>query len=302
MRDREQHPDSLKSQQMRDYTSVSSVIAAQMLHRYSTSFGMASRLLPARTRSHVSNIYALVRLADELVDGVAAEAGLSVEAIRAEIKELQAETLRAMDRGFSTNIVVHAFATTARMFAISSELVNPFFESMCRDTDPTALAADEVGPYIYGSAEVVGLMCLAVFCRGVADGELIRGARSLGSAFQKVNFLRDLRADVADLDRNYFPWLDPRALSDADVSHVVADIAAELDYAATQIPRLPRDCQGAVWACHDLFAELNTTIARTPAETLMTARIRVSNVRKLALVAGAYGKVLAPLLRRKASA
>ena len=191
------------------YDRTAQDAAAAVIAAYSTSFGLACRMLGPRVRPHVRNVYALVRVADEIVDGPAAAAGLGPDAERRVLDELEAETLAAIERGFSSNLVVHAFARTARECGIGEDLIRPFFASM--RTDITTANHDDVShdAYVYGSAEVVGLMCLQTFVNAGAPAprpappELVEGARRLGAAFQDVNFLRDLDHDAGQLGRNY---------------------------------------------------------------------------------------------------
>ena len=150
------------------YNATAKASAAVVIGRYSTSFSWASRLFDASTREHIARVYALVRLADELVDGPAEAAGLDVEMRRTLLDELESETARALRLGFSTNLVVHAFALTAREHGIGMDLCAPFFASMRRDLDDATFDAAALDEYIYGSAEVVGLMCLAVFESGTS--------------------------------------------------------------------------------------------------------------------------------------
>ncbi|MFF2368986.1 phytoene/squalene synthase family protein [Agromyces sp. NPDC058110] len=295
------------------YDDAAAASAAKVISRYSTSFGAAARLLDPPTRRGIRSIYALVRVADELVDGTAEDAGLSRPELRRLLDDLEAETETAMSRGFSTNLVVHAFADTATAAGIDTSLTRPFFASMRRDLDPSPILAEEVGPYIHGSAEVVGLMCLAVFLAeeaaangsAPADGStaadstapgsesaaadrrrrLEVGATHLGAAFQKINFLRDLETDWRTLGRNYFPWCDPEAFTEADKARILDDIDHDLELAGRSIPELPRRARGAVLAAHGLFAGLAARCRATPAERLMTTRIRVPDAAKLAIVA-----------------
>jgi phytoene/squalene synthetase len=181
----------------RQYDRVADEAAAVVIRRYSTSFGLASRLLGAEVRQSVENIYALVRVADELVDGAGSASGLDLLELGQALTALESETELAIELGFSSNLVVHAFARTARASGFGAELVEPFFASMRMDL--TAVEHDEQSfeRYVYGSAEVVGLMCLRVFLvgheRSATEREQLEvGARALGAAFQKVNFLRDL--------------------------------------------------------------------------------------------------------------
>ncbi|MFE5410523.1 phytoene/squalene synthase family protein [Microbacterium sp. NPDC056569] len=240
------------------YDQAAADAAATVIARYSTSFGLACRLLGPRPRPHVRNVYALVRIADEIVDGPAEEAGLSPEAAGDVLDQLEQEALSAVDRGFSANLVVHAFARTARECGIGPELVRPFFASMRTDLDTRRHDAASHDAYVYGSAEVVGLMCLQVFVNAggqhpvVPSPELVDGARRLGAAFQDVNFLRDLHHDEAVLGRDYLGL----SSADGERAAVLDRIDRDLAIAASAIPALPADCRRAVTAAHDLFAEL----------------------------------------------
>jgi phytoene synthase len=237
----------------------------------------------------VEDVYALVRVADEIVDGAAAEAGLSVAQIREVLDTLEADTEQALRTGYSANVVVHAFARTARAAGFGAELTRPFFDSMRRDLDPVDFSADELSAYVYGSAEVVGLMCLAVFLADSPAPEATRrrlqaGARRLGAAFQKINFLRDLAVDYAQLGRRYFPGIDPAHLTERQKLALVVDIDCDLGAAADVIPELPDNCRRAIVAAHGLFSELSDRIRATPARELLERRIRVPNGVKLAIL------------------
>ena len=263
--------------------------AASVIAAYSTSFALACRLLGPRVRGHVRNIYALVRIADEIVDGAAEDAGVSTGAQERLLDEFESETLAATAAGFSTNLVVHAFALTARECGIGADLVAPFFSSM--RTDLTQSAHDDAShdAYVYGSAEVVGLMCLQAFVNAgkpapVAPAPgLVDGARRLGAAFQDVNFLRDLADDRDRLGRDYLGLADGR-VSRADV---LDRIDADLDAAARAIPRLPADCRRAVTTAHGLFAEL----ARRLRAEDSGVRVSVPNYVKATIAAKAIAGV-----------
>lgn len=268
------------------YDKTAQDAAAAVISAYSTSFGLATRLLGRRPRSHVRNIYALVRIADEIVDGPAAAAGLDPAAERAMLDELEAETLGATTRGFSANLIVHAFARTARECGIGPDLVEPFFASMRSDITTVQHDAASHDTYVYGSAEVVGLMCLQVFVNAGAQHptpappDLVEGARRLGAAFQDVNFLRDQHHDEAALGRDYLGL----TTSDTDRTVVLDRIDADLAAAADVIPRLPADCRKAVTAAHDLFAALST---RLRSDRAPQTRVRVPDPVKAALAARA---------------
>lgn len=285
------------------YQTTAAAASRPVIRNYSNSFKLATSLFPRWARSSVACIYALVRVADEIVDGAAAAAGLDRDQQCAVLDELEAEVERTLERGFSANLVVHAFADVARHSGISTDLTRPFFASMRRDLDPVDFTDEgEYQEYVYGSAEVVGLMCLRVFlteARGGGAGAAIdagaapepavtagveASARALGSAFQKVNFLRDLAADRAELGRSYLPQLHD-GLTPAAKAAVVAEIRGELRQARAGIPYLPRDCRLAVAAATAIFGELLRRIERTPIERLARERVSVPNPVKLVLVA-----------------
>lgn len=267
------------------YRSTARAASAPVIRRYSSSFGMASRLFPRRCEEQIAAVYALVRVADEIVDGTAAEAGLDLAEQHRVLDAFEADTERAMQTGFSANLVVQAFADVARAAPFGTELTRPFFASMRRDLEPVAFDADSLAEYVYGSAEVVGLMCLRVFTSGSpVDPALDDAARALGSAFQKVNFLRDLADDRGRLDREYLPAFRELPL-DAARASVVAEIRDELRRARAGIPLLPADCRLAVASATALFGELLERIEAMPPEALLTTRVSVPTRRKIALVA-----------------
>jgi 15-cis-phytoene synthase len=272
--------------------------SAQVISHYSTSFGLASRLCSRSVRAHVADVYALVRIADEIVDGPAEEAGLTPAEQRALLDALETDTEHAIACGYSSNLIVHAFAQTARTTGFGIELTRPFFASMRRDLEPVDFDDDELREYVHGSAEVVGLMCLRAFSEELPadparDERWQRGARHLGAAFQKVNFLRDLADDYDVRGRRYFPGIEPGMLSEADKVRLLDDIDRDLAIAGAVIPELPSGCRRAVTAAHKLFSALSARLRRTPAAELMTARISVPTARKLLLLlqaAGARGR------------
>ena len=269
------------------YDRVAEETASIVIRRYSTSFGLASRLLGAGVRQHVENIYALVRVADEIVDG-----GAQVDTLEAarSLNELETETENAMSVGFSSNLVVHAFALTARDTDFGAELTGPFFESMRTDLSQKVHDQESFDRYVYGSAEVVGLMCLRAFLLGepVSDPQRFEtGARALGAAFQKVNFLRDLAADFETLGRSYFPDVAVDSFDEATKVRLLDDIDADLAVSAAVVPDLPRSSRRAVALAQSLFAELSSRLRATPASQLVRARVRVPNPVKARLALAA---------------
>lgn len=262
------------------YSETAARSAAVVIRSYSTSFGMACWQLGVKDRRHIENIYALVRVADEVVDGAAAQAGLGTAQVCAQLDGLERETEQALSSGYSTNLVVHAFAATARRTGIDASLTRPFFASMRMDLVQQTHSPDTLAEYIYGSAEVVGLMCLKVFqtMAGAPTGhdqQLMDSARSLGAAFQKVNFLRDLGVDSAELGRQYFPGLDSAAFDDHHKNLLLAEIRNDLAVAEAGMVFLAPPARRAVQLAHGLFIALVAKLARTPAAQLATRRVRV---------------------------
>lgn len=267
------------------YTRCAHESAGRVIRAYSTSFALACRVLPRGQRRDIASVYALVRVADEIVDGAAAGAGLDSSSARTQLDALEKDTLAAIDSGFSENLVVHAFADVARRTRITHELVMPFFNSMRTDLTAGSHDRDSFNDYVYGSAEVVGLMCLHVFVGArPTSRRQIEGARRLGAAFQKINFLRDLKADDEMLQRRYFPDIDPVDLQDSDKQRLVTDIYEDLAAARAVIATLPPRCRPAVQAAHDLFFRLTRQIENLRARQLRSGRVRVNNGIKTWLV------------------
>jgi phytoene synthase len=288
------NPHDRSDAALRRFSRTAEIATSDVIRTYSTSFGLATRLLGRRHRQHVRNIYAMVRIADEIVDGVAAEAGLDSAAQSAALASYVEETHRSMRSGYSSDLILHAFARTARECGIGEDLTVPFFDSMRADIAGeqgfAAYDADAHAAYVYGSAEVVGLMCLHVFLRSSPrtpeEVEILRrGARQLGAAFQNVNFLRDLADDTERLHRGYLGGTG--RLSDADRDAWVATIGRQLADARTAIPLLPKDARAAVRSALALFAALTRRVAKTPADVLYRRRVRVPDPIKAVLAARA---------------
>lgn len=273
------------------YTRVAGDSAGVVIRGYSTSFSAASRLLAAPVRRRVGAVYALVRLADEIVDGASADAGLTPEQAGRLLDAMEAETDAAIACGYSTNLVIHAFASVARTVGFGAELTAPFFAAMRADLTVTRHDADSLRAYVHGSAEVVGLMCLAVFLHGhdvpgPARRVMADGARRLGAAFQLVNFLRDVGADEDRLGRHYLTAGDGR-FGEA-VKHAVLDEVEEnLRIAVATIPLLPAGSRSAVAAAAAIFAELSRRLRAMPAAAVRSGRVSVPAPVKLWLVGAA---------------
>ncbi len=279
-----------RGSQLTRYDEVSEASASIVIRAYSSSFGMASRLLAEPVRTRICNVYALVRVADEIVDNP--DQQVTRAARERMLTGLQEEVRHGLESGHSANLVVHAFVRTAVECGIGEELVAPFFDSMRTDLDTTNHDPESFERYVYGSAEVVGLMCLRVFLADELAAharyeELADGARKLGAAFQKVNFVRDLAEDHDLLGRSYFPGLDVAYFSDADRDRLLDDVDADLAVAAGAVPHLPRSSRRAVRAAHATFAELSARLRATPAEEIRRRRVSVPTPAKARLLARA---------------
>lgn len=252
--------------------------------RYSTSFSIGVRCLGREIRDAVYGVYGFVRIADEIVDTFLEE---DREAL---LDEFEAEYYRALERGISTNPVIHAFCGVVRRYRIDDSLVRAFLESMRMDLHRNRYTEDELGEYIFGSAEVVGLICLQIFVQGDRERyrQLESYARRLGAAFQKVNFLRDLKDDREALHRIYFPQLKNGTLTEEVKKRLLDDIYEDFAQAREGIRRLPDCARLGVYTAYLYYLALARAIAATPCERLSETRIRISNLRKLLLFGRAY--------------
>ena len=266
------------------YTDVSSQLSERLTTQYSTSFGLSTKLFPRNLRRAIYNVYGFVRVADEIVDT------FDTPGRKELLDAFEAETYVAMKRGVSTNPIIHAFVSTAREYAIDETLIRPFFESMRMDLEPATYTRKSYERYIYGSAEVVGLMCLKVFVRGDANRyeELREGASALGAAYQKVNFLRDMKDDFESRGRVYFPDVDFATFDESQKSHIIADITHDFAVAKDAIDRLPRDVRAAVLTSYRYYMALLTKLRTAAPEEITARRLRIPNTYKLWLFAGAY--------------
>jgi phytoene synthase len=259
------------------YTKTAYEMSELLTKRYSTSFSTSSRLLSSFIRKHIYAVYGLVRIADEIVDTY------SDELSRVRLKDLKDDIYEAIRTGYSTNPIVHAFASTVNAYHIDKKLIKAFFNSMEMDLLPKVFTQKIYEEYIYGSAEVVGLMCLAVFCG--TDKALYKklesGARSLGAAYQKVNFLRDLSSDYNELGRIYFPNHTYSSLDDTSKEEIIEDIRKDFQDAKNALRDLPKSSRVAVGISYDYYENLFKKLQRTSIETIKKKRIRIANSTKL---------------------
>lgn len=262
------------------YAKVAYENSRHLTLRYSTSFGISSRFFSKDVQPHIYAIYGLVRIADEIVDTYKGSDAPQL------LDDLEQTTYDAIKSGYSTNPIVHAFALTARAYGIDHTLIAPFFYSMRMDLEPQNYSPANYKKYIHGSAEVVGLMCLRVFCNGnnTTYDQLAPGAAALGSAYQKVNFLRDLAADYQELGRLYFPDLTFDTFDDSAKQQIVDDIKSDFTLALPALRRLPSSCRKATLISYVYYNDLLQKLEQTPAATIKTTRIRVPSRRKLGLM------------------
>jgi phytoene/squalene synthetase len=253
-------------------------------HAYSTSFSIGIRCLGRPMRQPIYAIYGFVRLADEIVDSFHEHDKATL------LSRFREDTYRAIEEGISLNPILHAFQSTVHRYSIDREVIDQFLHSMEMDLDQTCHTKQTFEEYILGSAEVVGLMCLRVFCQGdTAEYERLKPfAMKLGSAFQKVNFLRDLKSDYLALGRLYFPNLNPDNFDESTKEALVADIEADFSDAEIGLRQLPRHARLGVYVALVYYEALLNKIRRTPAEEVLGARIRVKNRRKLGILAVSY--------------
>jgi phytoene synthase len=247
--------------------------------KYSTSFSTGINAFHKRFRYPVYAIYGFVRYADEIVDTFYGHNQRQL------IDEFKEETFKAIERGISTNPVLQSFQQVVNQYHIEKELINAFLISMKMDLDKTAYDDDGYKTYIYGSAEVIGLMCLRIFCENdaVLYDQLVPKARSLGSAFQKINFLRDIKSDFEDRGRTYFPEVDFSNFTEADKRLIETDIKKDFDDALVGIKLLPKGSRLGVYVAYIYYLQLFKKISATSAIAILQKRIRVSDTQKMGL-------------------
>jgi 15-cis-phytoene synthase len=250
---------------------------------YSTSFSSAIKLLHKTLRTPIFNIYGFVRFADEIVDTFHEYNKPSL------LMQFKTETYQALERGLSLNPILHSFQLTVNKYKIDIALIDAFFKSMEFDLDKKNYDQTGYKEYIYGSAEVVGLMCLYVFCEGDAAEyqKLKPAAQSLGAAFQKVNFLRDVKSDYEQLSRTYFPDIDFKNFTPEMKQQIEEDIAKDFANAYQGILELPAKARFGVYVAYKYYLSLFKKIRKTQPSKILETRIRIPNYLKAFILAKA---------------
>jgi 15-cis-phytoene synthase len=260
----------------------------KITHLYSTSFTLGIKMLHKDLHDPIYSIYGLVRLADEIVDTFHEFDKKSM------LDQFRAETFRAIEQGISTNPIIHAYQMVVKQYNIDNHLTEAFFNSMEMDLHKIDYNHANYNEYIYGSAEVVGLMCLKVFVNGDENlyQQLKPGAKALGAAFQKVNFLRDMQSDFEERGRTYFPGVDFIRFSEHDKLQIEKDIEADFNLALQYIRMLPESSRTGVYLAYKYYVTLFSKIKAAKASDILKKRFRVADYYKLVLLARVYLKGL----------
>ena len=244
--------------------------------RYSTSFSSAIKLLDKKIQAPIYDIYGFVRFADEIVDTFHEHDKADL------LAKFKVETYEAISSKISLNPILNSFQITVNRYNIDHALIEAFFKSMEFDLGKTTYDTDGYAEYIYGSAEVVGLMCLYVFCNGDKKSyeQLKPSAQSLGAAFQKVNFLRDVKADYLQLNRVYFPGVDFNSFTSEMKSGIESDIEKDFEHAYTGILQLPLNSRFGVYLAYKYYLSLFKKIKALKPQRILEERIRIPNYMK----------------------
>ncbi|MBX2899958.1 MAG: phytoene/squalene synthase family protein [Cyclobacteriaceae bacterium] len=268
------------------FDSVSLRCSKLTTRAYSTSFSLGIRCLRKELQGPIYSIYGFVRFADEIVDTFHE---YDKAALLSRFKE---DTFRALSEKISLNPILNSFQQTANQFKFEKELIEQFLKSMEMDLHLTTYDQQGIEDYILGSAEVVGLMCLRVFCNGDENAyqKLKPAAMKLGSAFQKINFLRDLNADFNGMGRTYFPGIDLTRFDEASKAQIEAGIAEDFHAAYQGIRQLPRPARFGVYVAYLYYLALFKKIKNTPCHAVLQNRIRVRNRHKLSILAYSFVK------------
>jgi phytoene/squalene synthetase len=265
---------------MEQFNNVCLQISKSVTWNYSTSFTLGIRTLHHSLHAPIYSIYGFVRLADEIVDTFH---DFDKEVL---LNRFKIETYQALEEGISTNPILQSFQIVVRKYEIDRDLIDAFLHSMEMDLYNNNYNSHNYNEYIYGSAEVVGLMCLKVFCNGdqIEYMKLKEPARKLGAAFQKVNFLRDMKSDFSERGRVYFPGVDFNIFNDQIKMEIEKEIEADFDEALEGIKMLPKNARFGVYVAYIYYQALLKKIKKLPANSIRNSRVRVPNKEKFALL------------------
>lgn len=267
------------------FDDVSFKCSKLVTKNYSTSFSLAVYMLSPSIRDAIYSIYGFVRFADEIVDSFH---GYDKENL---IHDFEKEYYKAYNSGISLNPILNSFQQTVKQYSITDDLIQAFLKSMKLDLVKLDYHnKEEYNQYIYGSADVVGLMCLKVFVKGNESKyeQLKQEAMRLGSAFQKVNFLRDLKEDNLVLNRNYFPGVDLNSFDEKSKKAIITEIEEDFRMAYQGISKLPMEAKFGVYTAYVYYKKLLNKLEKTPSHKIGTTRIRVSNYTKMGLLAKSF--------------
>ncbi len=267
------------------FDDLSYKCSLEVTSAYSTSFSLAVKMLSPKIQKDIYAIYGFVRFADEIVDT------FHDYEKQVLLDEFETDLFRAIDRGISLNPILNSFQDVVNRYQIDMDLVKSFLKSMRADLHKQDYGSiEDYEDYIYGSADVVGLMCLKVFVQGdsVKYEELKTPAMRLGSAFQKVNFLRDLKDDTQNLHRSYFPHIDGTFMDAEAKRQIIDEIQDDFDAAYKGILNLPMEAKFGVYTAYVYYRKLLTKLTRTEAEEILNKRIRISNPMKMFLLTKSF--------------
>ena len=267
------------------FDQVSHQSSKLVTETYSTSFSLATRIISNNIRQDIYNIYGFVRFADEIVDTFHDYNKTELFA------RFQQSLDEALEKRISLNPILNSFQDTVHRYNIDRDYINAFMQSMYWDLSKKVYLNDEeYKAYIYGSADVVGLMCLKVFVKGDVDlfESLKASAMRLGSAFQKVNFLRDLKTDHEQLERSYFPNVDMNAFDEDSKQAIINEIEADFSAGLEGIFQLPDEAKFGVYTAYKYYLRLLKKLKKTPSTQIKSKRIRVPNYQKIDVLARSF--------------
>lgn len=269
------------------FDSISKDLSKVVTEKYSTSFSIATKLIDNSIRQDIYNVYGFVRIADEIVDSFHQYPKKEI------LDSLEEEVYIAINRKISINPILNSFQKTVNKYKIDIKLIEAFLRSMRWDLNKKSYNnKNDYKEYIYGSADSVGLMCLKIFVKGddILYKDLKKYAMALGSAFQKVNFLRDINTDFETLNRTYFPGVDVNKFDEKSKKNIIEEIEDDFNIALKGIILLPNEARFGVYTAYNYYMKLLEKLKKTPSLKIKEARIRVPNYQKAYILINCYLK------------